>query len=250
GGHELFGSAVGVVSEGGGDVGVVEWEFEAAQNGAGVHALIDPEHAHSAAVETVDEGALDGCGPAVGGQQGEVEIEPAEPGGGQGGGSGDGAVGHDGHGVDVEVPQSGDDLSAQSLGFDHIEAQFQGAGLDRRGGEDAPAADGSIGSGEDRTDAVLGFGEGLESGHCGIRGSGEDDIHAMDSTGCPPGHSDRGSSMPRLSTRTRKLSVASTSAEAMAGSSAACPAASTICSTESSQRWDSSHAVRTGVTMS
>src|SRR5699024_6509915 len=44
GGYELFGSAVGVVVEGGGDVGVVEWEFEAAQNGAGVHALIDPEY--------------------------------------------------------------------------------------------------------------------------------------------------------------------------------------------------------------
>src|SRR5699024_1182833 len=86
-------------------------------------------------------------------------------------------------------------LSAQSLGFDHVEAQLHGAGLDRGGGEDAPAADGGIGSGEDRTDAVLGFGEGLESGHCGIRGSGEDDIHAMDSTGSPPGHSDRGSSM-------------------------------------------------------
>src|SRR5699024_437336 len=131
GGYELFGSAVGVVVEGGGDVGVVEWEFEAAQNGAGVHALIDPEYAHSAAVETVDEGALDGCGTAVGRQQGEVEVEPAEAGGGQGGGSGDGAVGHDGHGVDLLLPESGDDLSAQSLGFDHVEAQFQGAGLDR-----------------------------------------------------------------------------------------------------------------------
>ena len=122
---------MGVVVEGGGDVGVVEWEFEAAQNGAGVHALIDPEHAHSAAVESVDEGALDGCGTAVGRQQGEVEVEPAEAGGGQGGGSGDGAVGHDGHGVDLLLLESGDDLSAQSLGFDHVEAQLHGAGLDR-----------------------------------------------------------------------------------------------------------------------
>src|SRR5699024_2919879 len=50
GGYGLFGSAVGVVVEGGGDVGVVGWELAAAEDGARVHALIDPEYAHSAAV--------------------------------------------------------------------------------------------------------------------------------------------------------------------------------------------------------
>ena len=82
GGDQFCRAFVSVVIECGGDVGMVKRQFEATQDGAGVHALVDSEHAHPAVLSALDQGSLDGCGSAMGGQEGEVEVEPAEFGGG------------------------------------------------------------------------------------------------------------------------------------------------------------------------
>ena len=69
GGDEFGCPAACIVVESLGDVRVVERQFESAQHGAGVHALVDAEHTDPTRGLTADECALDGGGSAVGRQQ-------------------------------------------------------------------------------------------------------------------------------------------------------------------------------------
>ena len=129
-GDEFAGPDRGVGGQCRGGVGLIERQGAGAHDIAGVHAGVDAEDAHPARRLPRDEGALDRGGPAVGGQEREVEVEPAESRRRQRCGSGDRAVGDDGDGIGADLPQLPDDVPAQTIGFDDGQSELERPGLD------------------------------------------------------------------------------------------------------------------------
>ncbi len=146
---------------------------------AGVHDIGDFDDADAGGGVVVDDGPVDGCGTAVFGEEGGVEV--------------DAAVGGDGEECVGEFLAEGDDDEACGLeGMEEGEGVggvgvFGGAGEgevvidgplgDGGWGENFAAAGGAVGLGDDVEDFVAGGGEGVEGGDGEGAGAEEDDVH-------------------------------------------------------------------------
>ena len=110
-------------------VGGADGLGQARVDGTGVQALLKPEHAGPGDVVARDKGPLDGGGPAPGGQEGEVQVEPAVDGHLQQADGHDPPVGHDDGDVGLQGADPALDLHlAQGGGGAYLEPGRAGQG--------------------------------------------------------------------------------------------------------------------------
>ena len=149
---------------------------EAAEDGPGVQALLEPEDVRADGAHPVHQGPLHGGGAAVGGQAGEVQVEPAVRRDLQGVRGHERPVGHDdghvrGEGAHL-VEDGGPGLTAQAVGLEDGHPGRLGGAGHRGRGEHPLAAHGRVGAGEHADDLVLGAQQRVQHGHRGLGGAG------------------------------------------------------------------------------
>ncbi len=149
----------------------------------GVQALLQQERRRPGHVVAVPDRVLHGGGAPPGGQQREVQVDPAVPGDVQRDTGYEGAVRHDRAAVGRERRESREEAVVPwSRRPQHLDAGVERS-LRHRGRDKSPTpAGGCVGAGEHRDDVVAGAQQRVERGQCGRRRAGEDESHAATST--------------------------------------------------------------------
>jgi hypothetical protein len=134
---------------------------------------------------------LHGGGAPPGRQQGEVQVDPAVLGDGEGGRREQRAVGHDRAALWGDLSQPGEEVGVtRTRRLEHLEAGVGGP-LGHRAGSQLPAsAGGRVGPGDDREHLVPRVEQSVEGRDGGVRRAGEDDSHGAT---CPGRTSGAGS---------------------------------------------------------
>ncbi len=151
---------------------------EGAEDGAGVQPFFEEERDGPGDVISGDDGALHRCGTAPGGQQREVQVDPAVPGNIQGGARNQAAVGHDGGDIRRDGGDPCRDPSVHLRGMDHFNAQFSGTGGNGRRRQHAFASDRRIRTGQDSDDVKAGLHQGVQGRDRDCRRSGKEYPHS------------------------------------------------------------------------
>ncbi len=148
---------------------------------AGVQALLDQEGGRAGDLVAGHHRVLDGRGAAPGGEQREVQVDPAVLRDLQGAGAQQGAVGDDRAAVGRELGEPGDEVGVARLRrLEDLDPGLLGALGDGAGDELATAAGGGVGAGDHRDDLVpVGGEQGVQGGNGDLGGAGEHEAHQV-----------------------------------------------------------------------
>nr|BFE69677.1 hypothetical protein GCM10020092_029780 [Actinoplanes digitatis] len=152
---------------------------------AGVQAGLELEHAGAGHLVAVQDGVLHGRGAAPGGQQGEVQVDPAVLGDLQRFRRHQGAVGDHGHAGGRDLAQPLLELRlARALRGEHLDAALVGPGTGRGAHQaTAPARGGASGRVSTAAISCEDAASASSEGTATSGGSGEDDAHQLTAPG-------------------------------------------------------------------
>lgn len=152
---------------------------EDAVHRAGVEPLLDQEGRRAGHLVPGHDRVLHGGRAAPGGQQREVEVDPAPGGDGERLLGEQRPVGDDRAAVRGDLPQPGEEvLVARPGGLEHLDAGLLGALGDGAGDQAAAPPGGGVGPGHDGGHLVpVGGDQGVQGGYGYLGGACEDELH-------------------------------------------------------------------------
>jgi hypothetical protein len=151
---------------------------EGAEHGTGVEPGLQQERRRPGDLVPGDDRVLHGRGPAPRGQDGEVQVDPAQPRQTEDRRWHEVAVGHDGRGVRGDLRDPRLHLGVLQRGRrEHLDPGLEGALLDRARRERAAPPRAGVGSGQDGDDLVAGGEQGVQGGQRHRGRPGEEQAH-------------------------------------------------------------------------